>query len=163
MGLEDFDGILFDSVGFGEALIVIEIDKVSCSIVLSSLVAFRAVPSKVSHFSALETGIGRVCRGGCIALEVVLWLVSLVAVRVLSSSEVIASIVSSIVPSSRGPVPIDIHGDQSVIHPSWGVGRVILGRVLSLRTRIIPLRTLLLRGKSSEVPISSEYISEQDL
>ena len=58
---------------------------------------------------------------GRVALKVVLRSVSLIAVRVLASSEVIASIVSSIVPSSRGPVPIDIHGDRSVIHPSWGV------------------------------------------
>ncbi len=136
MGLEDFDGVFFDGVGFREALIVVKIDEVSRSIILSPLAAFWAVSGKVS--------------------------VPLVAVRVLSSSEVIAPIVSSIVPLSWSSVPIDIHGDQSVIHPSQGIGRVILGRVLSLRVRIIPLRMLLLRGKSPEVPISSEYISEQD-
>ncbi len=57
MGLEDFDGVFFGSVGFGEALVVIKIDEVGGSIILVSLAAFWAVPSEVSYFSALKTGI----------------------------------------------------------------------------------------------------------
>ena len=121
MGLEDFDGILFDGVGFREALIVVKIDKVSCPIILSSLVTFRAVPSKVSHFSALETGVGRVSCGSRVALEVTLWAASLVAVRVLSPPVVIASIVPSVASSRWCPVSIYIHGDRGVVHPTRGV------------------------------------------
>ena len=57
MGLENFDGVFFDGVGLGEALVVVEVNGVSRSIILSSLAAFRAVPSEVSYFSALEAGI----------------------------------------------------------------------------------------------------------
>ncbi len=57
MGLEDFDGVFLISVGFGEALVVVEVDEVGCSVILTSLAAFWAVPSEVSHFSALKAGI----------------------------------------------------------------------------------------------------------
>ena len=57
MGLENFDGVFFDGVGLGEALVVVEVNEVSRSIILSSLAAFWAVPSEVSHLSALEAGI----------------------------------------------------------------------------------------------------------
>ena len=57
MGLENFDGVFFDYVGLGEALVIVKVNEVSRSIVLSSLVVFRAVPSKVSYFSTLEAGV----------------------------------------------------------------------------------------------------------
>jgi len=55
--LESFNGVFFDDVGFRETLIIIEIDEVGCSIVLTSLAVFWAVSGEVSYFSALETGI----------------------------------------------------------------------------------------------------------
>ena len=121
MGLEGFDGVFFDGFCFGESLAIVEVDQISGSVILAPLPTFRTVSGEVSHFSALETGIGRVCRGGCIALEVVLWLVSLVAVRVLSSAEVIASIVPSVVSSRWCPIPIYVHGNGGIIHPARGV------------------------------------------
>ena len=101
-----------------------------------------------------------VSRGGRIALEVILRTISLIAIGILSSMEVVASVVSSVIPSRRCPVPIYIHGDRGVVHPAWGVRRVVLGGTLSLGARVVPLGAWLLRGKSSEVLISSEYISE---
>ena len=121
MGLKDFNGVFFYSFCFREALIIVEVDKVGGSIVLASLSAFRTVPSEVSHFSALEAGIQRISRGGCIALEVALWAVSLVLVGVLSSSEVVAPIISSVVSSGWCPVSVYIHRDWGVIHPTRGV------------------------------------------
>ncbi len=55
-------------------------------------------------------------------MEVALWAIPLVSVGVLSSLEVIASVVSSVVSLGWCPIPIDIHGDRSVIHPSRSVG-----------------------------------------
>ena len=55
-------------------------------------------------------------------MEVVLWAIPLIPVGVLSSPEVIASVVSSVIPSGRGSVPINVHGDWGVIHPLGGVG-----------------------------------------
>ncbi len=57
MGLEGFNGVFFGDVGFGEALIVVEINEVGRSVILASLAAFWAVPGEVSYFSALEAGI----------------------------------------------------------------------------------------------------------
>ena len=120
--MKDFDGVFFNDICFREVLVVVEVDEIGCSIVLSSLSAFGAVPSEVSHFSALEAGIRGVSCGGRVALEVILWSIPLVAVGVLSSPEVIASIVPSIVSSGWSPVSIYIHGDGGVVHPSRGVG-----------------------------------------
>jgi len=74
--------------------------------------------------------------------------------------EVIASIISMVVPLGRCPVSIDVHWDRGVVHPSWGIRGVILRYALSLRTGVIPLWLLLLRDESSEVFIPSKYISE---
>ena len=93
-------------------------------------------------------------------MEVILWAIPLIPIGVLPTSEVVASVVSSVVPSGWCPVSIDVHGDRGVIHPSRGIGRVILGCILSLRASVIPLGTLLLRGKGSEGSIPSEYIPE---
>ncbi len=93
-------------------------------------------------------------------MEVVLWAIPLVSVRVLPSSEVIASVVSSVVSSGWCPISVDIHRNRGVIHPTRGVGRVVLRRILSLRASIVPLRSLLLRGKGSKVSVSSEHILE---
>ena len=119
--MEDFDGVFFNNVCFGEALAIVEVDKIGCSIVLSSLSAFGAVPGEVSYFSALETGIRLVSRGSRVALEVVLRTVPLIAVGVLSPAEVVASVVSSVVPSCWRPVPIYVHRDRSVVHPTRGI------------------------------------------
>ena len=95
-------------------------------------------------------------------MEVVLRAIPLVPVGVLSSPEVVASVVSSVVSSSWCPVPVDIHRDRGIVHPARGVGRVVLRCVLSLGLSAIPLGVLLLRGKGSKVSIPSKYISEQN-
>jgi len=160
LGLKGFDGILFDGFCFGESLAIVKVDKVSGSIVLSSLSTFGAVPGEVSYFSALEASVRLVSRGGRIALEIVLRAVPLIAIGVLPSAEVVASVVSSVVPSRWCPVPIYIHGDRGVVHPTRGIRRVILWGVLSLRALVVPLRAWLLRGESPKVLVSSEYVSE---
>ncbi len=121
MGLKGFDRIFFDGFCFRESLAIVEVDKVGSPIVLVSLSAFGAVPSEVSYFSALETGVGLVSCGGRVALEVTLRTIPLVAVGVLSSAEVIASVVSSVVSSGWCSVSVYIHGDRSVIHPSRSI------------------------------------------
>ena len=93
-------------------------------------------------------------------MKVALQAIPLIPIGVLSSPEVVAPVVSSVVPSGWCSVSINVHGDWGVIHPSRSVRRVILGHVLSLRASIIPLGTWLLQGESSEGSISSEYISE---
>jgi len=57
LGLEDFDRVFFAGLVAGEVLIIVEVNQVGCSVVLTALVALWAVPSEVSYFSALETGI----------------------------------------------------------------------------------------------------------
>ena len=99
--------------------------------------------------------------GHGVSLKVVLWAIPLVVTGVLPPLEVIAMVVSSIVPSGWCSVPVDIHRDRCVVHPSRGVGRVVLGRALSLRVRVIPLGSLLLRGEGPEVSISSKDVSEE--
>ena len=121
MGLKGLDGVLFDGFCFRESLAIVEVDEVGGSVVLTSLSAFRAISGEVSYFSALEAGVGRVSSGGCVALEVILWAVSLIAVGILSSTEVVASVVSSIVSSRWCPVPVYVHGDRGVIHPARGI------------------------------------------
>ena len=90
-------------------------------VVLTIWAVFRTVPGKVPYFSTLETGIGRVVRGGGISLEIVLWAISLISVGVLPSAKVIASVVSLVVPLSWRPVPVNIHWDGGVVHPPWCV------------------------------------------
>ncbi len=119
--MDEFNGVFFYSLHFREALAIVEVDEVGHSVVLSSLSAFGAVPGEVSYFSALETGVRGVSCGGRVALEVILWSIPSVAVGVLSSLEVIASVVPSIVSSGWGLVLVYIHGDGGVIHPSRGV------------------------------------------
>ena len=87
--------------------------------------------------------------------------IPLIPIRVLSSPEVVASVVvASVVSSGWCSVPVNVHGDRGVIHPSRGIGRVILGCILSLRASVVPWGTLLLRGKSSEGSVSSKHIPE---
>ncbi len=118
-----------------------------------------AVSGKVPYFSALETGIRQIPRSSGVPLEVVLGAVSLVSIRVSLSTEVIAPVVPSVVPSSWCPVPVNVHWDRGIIHPSGSIGRVILGCVLSLGVRVVPLWTWLLRGKCPKVFTSSEHVS----
>ena len=119
--MEDFNGVFFNDVCFGEVLVVVEVDKVGRSIVLAPLSAFRAVPSEMSYFSALKTCIRRVSCGSRVALEVVLRVVPLIPIGVLSSSEVIPSVIPSVIPLGWCSVPIYIHRNWGVIHPSRGV------------------------------------------
>ena len=121
MGLEGFNGVLFDGFYFRVPLTVVEIDEIGGSVVLTSLLAFRAVSGEVPDFSALETGVRLVSRSGRVALEVVLRAVPLVVVGILSSAEVVTPVVSSIVSSRRCPVPVYVHGDRGVVHPTRGV------------------------------------------
>ena len=121
MGLKSFDRIFFDRFGFRESLVVVEVDQVGGPIVLASLSAFGAVPSEVSYFSALETGVRLVPCSGRVALEVTLRTVPLIAVGVLLSAEVIASVISSVISSCWRSIPIYVHGNWSVVHPSWGI------------------------------------------
>ena len=94
MGLEGLDGVLFDGFHFGESLAIVEVDEISGPIVLTPLPAFGAVSSEVSYFSALEAGIRRIPGGSHISLEIGLGVISLVAVVIPLSLEVIAMIVS---------------------------------------------------------------------
>ena len=121
MGLEGFDGVFFSSVGFGEVLVVVEVDEVGRSIILASLVALWAIPSEVSYFSALEACVRRVSHCGRVALEVVLRVVPLISVGVLSSAEVIPSVVPSVVPSGWCPVPVYVHRNWGIVHPSGSI------------------------------------------
>ncbi len=68
-----------------------------------------------------ETGVRLVSCGGRVALEVTLRTVSLITVRVLSSTEVIASVVPSVVSLGWCSVPVYVHRDRSVIHPTWSI------------------------------------------
>ncbi len=122
MSLKGFDGVFFGGVDFEESLTVVEIDEIGRSVVLSALAAFRAVSGEMSYFSALEAGVRRVSCGSRVALEVVLWAVSLISIRVLPSTEVIPLVVSSVVSSGWCPVSIYVHWDWGVIHPAGSVG-----------------------------------------
>ncbi len=122
MGLEGFDGIFLGNLGFSKRLVIVEVDKVGCSIVLASLAVFWAVSSEVSYFSALEACVQRVPRGGRVALEVVLRAIPLISVGVLSSLEVVPSVVPSVVSSGWRSVPVDVHRNWGIIHPSRGIG-----------------------------------------
>ena len=42
-------------------------------------------------------------------------------VGILLSAEVIASVVPSVVPSGQHPIPVNVHWDRGVVHPSRGV------------------------------------------
>jgi len=57
LGLKGFNRVFFSDLGFCEALIVVKVDEVGCSVILASLAALWTVPSKMSYFSALEAGI----------------------------------------------------------------------------------------------------------
>ena len=103
-------------------MVVIKIDEVGGSVVLASLSAFWTISGEMSYFSALETGVRLISCGGHVALEIVLRAVPLIAIGVLPSAEVVASVVSSVVPSRWCPVPIYIHRDGGVVHPSGGIG-----------------------------------------
>ena len=121
MGLEGFDGVFFDRFYLRETLAIVEVDEVGGSIVLASLSAFRAVPSEVSYFPALEACVGGVSCCGRIALEIILRAVSLISVGVLPSVEVVPSIISSVVPSGWSPIPIYVHRDWGIVHPARGI------------------------------------------
>ncbi len=119
--MKGFDGVFFGGLRFRESLGIIEVDEVGGSIVLASLSTFGTVPGEVPYFSALETGIRLVSCGGCVALEVTLRSVPLIAVGVLPSAEVIASVVSSVVSSRRRPISVYVHGNGGVVHPTRGI------------------------------------------
>ena len=68
-----------------------------------------------------------------------MWAIPLISIGVLLPSEVIASVVPSVVSSGWCPVSIDVHRDGRVVHPSRGIRRVVLGCVLPLRAGVVPL------------------------
>ncbi len=121
MGLEGFDGVFFGNLGFREGLVVIEVDEVGCPVVLASLAALWAVSCEMPYFSALEACVRRVSCGGCVALKVVLRVVSQIPIGVLSSSEVVPAVVPSVIPLGWRSVPVYIHRDWGIIHPSRGI------------------------------------------
>jgi len=133
LGLKGFDWVFLDRFRFGESLVVVEVDQIGGPVVLTSLSTFGAVPGEVSYFSALEASVRLISRGGCVALEVSLRAISLVAIGVLSSAEVVTPVVPSVVSSRWCPIPIYVHGDQGIIHPSRSIRRVVLWGTLSLR------------------------------
>ena len=93
-------------------------------------------------------------------MEVVLRAIPLVPIGILSSSEVVTSIVSSVVPLGRCPIPVDVHRDGGIVHPARGVRRIVLRCTLPLGTSVVPLGALLLRGKGSKVSVPSKYVPE---
>ncbi len=122
MGLESFDWVFFIGASVDEVLIIIEVDQVGHSVVLVVQATFWAVPGKVSYFSTLEAGIGRISSSRSISLEVILGPIPLIPIGVLPSPEVIASVIPLVVPSGWCPVPINVHWNRGVVHPSRGVG-----------------------------------------
>ena len=62
-----------------------------------------------------------ICCSSRVALEIVLRAISLITVGILSSAEVVASIVPSVVSSRWCLVPVYIHGDRGVVHPTRSV------------------------------------------
>ncbi len=96
MGLEGFDGVFFDGFCFRESLAIVEVDEIGGPVVLASLSTFGTISGEVPYFSTLEASVRLVSRSGHVALEVGLRAISLIAVGVLPSVEVIASVVPSV-------------------------------------------------------------------
>ncbi len=94
MGLKGFYWIFLNDISVGVVLTVVKIDEIGRSIVLAVWMAFWAVPGVMSLFSTLEAGIRRIPGGSHISLEIGLGVISLVAVVIPLSLEVIAMIVS---------------------------------------------------------------------
>src|SRR6266478_4083354 len=63
-------------------------------------------------------------------------------------------VVSSVIPSGWCPVPIYVHRDWGIVHPTGSVRRVILWCVLSLGAVVVPLRAWLLGSEGSKISIS---------
>jgi len=93
-------------------------------IVLIALAALWAVPGEMSYFTTLEAGVRGVSSCGGISLGVILVSIALVVV-VPSFVEVIAVVVplTVVVSLSSGwcSISVNVHGDQGVVHPSWGI------------------------------------------
>src|SRR6266446_1202920 len=89
--------------------------------------------------------------------------VPLIVVVIPLSSEVVTMVIplAMVVSSHWCSIAVNIHRDRGIIHPSQGIRRIVLRRVLALWAWVIPLWMLLLRSKGSKVSISSEYISKQ--
>ena len=102
-------------------MVVVKVDEIGGTVVLTSLSTFGTVSGEVPYFSTLEAGVRLVSRSGRVALEIALRSISLIAVGVLSSAEVVASVTSSVVSSRWCPVPVYVHRDRGVVHPAWGV------------------------------------------
>ena len=96
-------------------------------VVLIVWTAFWAVSGEVSYFTTLEASVRRVPSGGSISLGIVLVLAFLVAVRIPLSPEIVVAVIISLtvvvsLSTVRCPVPVNVHGDWGVVHPSWGIG-----------------------------------------
>ena len=87
--------------------------------------ALWAVPGVVPFFSTLEASVGGVSHHGSVSLGVILGLVASIAVVVPLSLVVVSMVVALtvIVLLSTGwrSVPVDVHGDRSVVHPAQGI------------------------------------------
>ena len=96
-------------------VIVVKIDEIGVVIITS--LPLQAIAGEMSLLTALETRV-----------------VSCVTERSLSVGDVPSSWTSapSASPVVRGAGSVDVHRDWLVIHPSWCVGRVELGSLLSL-------------------------------
>jgi len=94
-------------------------------IVLIVLAALWAVSSEVPFFATVKAGVRGVPCCGSIPLGVILVSVALIAVVVPLSMVIVAVVVSLTAVVSLpvvGSVSVNVHGDWSVVHPSWGVG-----------------------------------------
>ncbi len=122
--MKGFDWVFLDDIGVGIVLTIVEVDQVGRLIVLIVWTAFQTVSSIVSYFSTLEAGVQQISGSSGISLKVVLRAIALVAVVVPLSSEVIATVVATVVSLSSGwcPVSVNVHGDRGIVHPSWHIG-----------------------------------------
>ena len=96
-------------------VIIVKIDEIGVVVVAS--LSLRAVAGKVSLLSALEA---------CVISRITGWSLGVGNVSSGWSSA------SPAPPVVRGAGSIDVHRYWLVIHPSWCVGGVVLGSLLSL-------------------------------
>ena len=96
-------------------VVVIEVDEVGIVVVVS--LSLRAVMGKMFLLPALEASVVSCAMG---------WFLS---IGYISSGRVSSP---SAPPIVWGSGSVKVHWDWLVIHPSWGIGRVVLGLLLSL-------------------------------
>ena len=97
-------------------------------------------------------------------MKIVLGVIALIMVGVPLSMEIIAMVVSLTTVVSLSTVcsiSVNVHGDRGIVHPSWGIGGVVLGHALPLWMRVIPMWSLLLRSKGFKVSVSSKHVPKE--